>query len=112
MNLLPLALISAVMLCSPLSARADPDPLSAYRWKHRLLVVYVPDTEASRATLLKMINRLIAPTSGCGGMLSAHRYPRRSARHRRVRRGRRGAHLVQPETAGTDLDGRGRLQET
>ena len=51
MSLLPLALVSAVMLFSPLSARADPDPLSAYRWKHRLLIVYVPDTEAGRATL-------------------------------------------------------------
>ena len=39
------------MLFSALSARADPDPLSAYRWKHRLLVVYVPDTESGRATL-------------------------------------------------------------
>jgi hypothetical protein len=51
MSLLLLALASSVMLFSPLSARADPDPLSAYRWKHRLLVVYAPDTEAGRATL-------------------------------------------------------------
>jgi hypothetical protein len=51
MSLLPLALVFAVMLFSPLSARADPDPLSAYRWKHRLLVVYVPDTDSGRATL-------------------------------------------------------------
>ena len=51
MSLVPLTLLSAVMLFSPLSARADPDPLSAYRWKHRLLVVYVPDTEAGRTTL-------------------------------------------------------------
>jgi hypothetical protein len=39
------------MLSTPLSAREDPDPLSAYRWKHRLLLVYVPDTESGRATL-------------------------------------------------------------
>lgn len=39
------------MVCSPLWALADPDPLSAYRWTHRLLVVHVPDTEAGRATL-------------------------------------------------------------
>jgi hypothetical protein len=39
------------MLFSHLPARADPDPLAAYRWKHRLLVVYVPDTEAGRTTL-------------------------------------------------------------
>ena len=51
MSLLPLALLSAVMLLSTLSARADPDPLSAYRWTHRLLVLYVPDTEPGRATL-------------------------------------------------------------
>jgi len=51
MSRLPLALVSAVMLFSALSARADPDPLSAYRWKYRLLVVYVPDTEAGRATI-------------------------------------------------------------
>jgi hypothetical protein len=51
MSLLPLALFVAVVLCSPLSARADPDPLAAYRWTHRLLLVYVPDTESGRATL-------------------------------------------------------------
>jgi hypothetical protein len=51
MSVLTLALLAAVMLLSPLSTRADPDPLSAYRWKHRLLVVYVPDTESGRATL-------------------------------------------------------------
>ena len=51
MSLLTLALLSVVMLLGPLSARADPDPLSAYRWKHRLLVLYVPDTESGRATL-------------------------------------------------------------
>ena len=51
MSDLTFALLSAVMLFSPLPAGADPDPLSAYRWKHRLLVVYVPDTESGRATL-------------------------------------------------------------
>ena len=51
MSTLTLALISAVMLCCTLAARAEPDPLSAYRWKNRLLVVYVPDTQAGRATL-------------------------------------------------------------
>lgn len=51
MGLLPLALLGAVMLSSPLSALEHPDPLSAYRWKHRLLIVYVPDTESGRATL-------------------------------------------------------------
>ena len=51
MSTLTLALLSAVMLFSSLSARADPDPLSAYRWKHRLLVLYVPHTQAGRATL-------------------------------------------------------------
>ena len=39
------------MLSSPLSALEDQDPLSAYRWKHRLLLVYVPDTESGRSTL-------------------------------------------------------------
>jgi hypothetical protein len=29
----------------------DPEPLSAYRWTHRLLVIHVPDTEPGRATL-------------------------------------------------------------
>jgi hypothetical protein len=48
---LTLALLSAVTLLTPLLARAEPDPLSAYRWKHRLLVLYVPDTEPGRATL-------------------------------------------------------------
>ncbi|WP_291980527.1 DUF4174 domain-containing protein [Luteitalea sp.] len=51
MRLATLALCSVVMACSPLWAFADPDPLSAYRWTHRLLVVHVPDTEAGRATL-------------------------------------------------------------
>ena len=48
---LTLALLSAVTLLTPLSARPDPDPLSAYRWTTRLLVLYVPDTQAGRATL-------------------------------------------------------------
>jgi hypothetical protein len=48
---LTLALLSAVTLLIPLSASADPDPLSAYRWTNRLLVLYVPDTQAGRATL-------------------------------------------------------------
>ena len=48
---LTLALFSAVMMFGALSSSADPDPLSAYRWKHRLLVLYVPDTESGRATL-------------------------------------------------------------
>jgi Domain of unknown function (DUF4174) len=51
MRLFPLALVSAVMMFGALLSSADPDPLSVYRWKHRLLVVYVPDTEAGRATL-------------------------------------------------------------
>jgi hypothetical protein len=51
MTTLTLALLSVVMLASPLSAGADPDPLSAYRWTNRLLVLYVPDTESGRATL-------------------------------------------------------------
>jgi len=51
MGLFPLALLGAVMLSNPLSAREDPDPLSAYRWKHRLLVVYMSDTESGRAAL-------------------------------------------------------------
>ena len=48
---LTLALLCAVTLLTPLSASADPDPLSAYRWTTRLLVLYVPDTQAGRATL-------------------------------------------------------------
>ena len=51
---LTLALLSAVTLLTPLtppSARPDPDPLSAYRWTNRLLVLYVTDTQAGRATL-------------------------------------------------------------
>ncbi|MCC7178910.1 MAG: DUF4174 domain-containing protein [Acidobacteria bacterium] len=48
---LSLALLSAVTLLAPPSAGADPDPLSAYRWTHRLLVLDVPDTEPGRATL-------------------------------------------------------------
>ena len=51
MSTLTLALLSVVTLLTPLLARAEPDPLSAYRWKHRLLVLYVPDTEPGRATL-------------------------------------------------------------
>ena len=51
MRLITVTLLSAVSLVSALSARADPDPLSAYRWEHRLLVVYVPDTELGRTTL-------------------------------------------------------------
>jgi Domain of unknown function (DUF4174) len=51
MRIATLALLSAVMLFSPLSARVNPDPLSAYRWTHRLLVLDVPDTEPGRATL-------------------------------------------------------------
>jgi hypothetical protein len=51
MSTFTLALLSAVMLFNVVSARADPDPLSAYRWKQRLLVLYVPDTQAGRATL-------------------------------------------------------------
>ncbi len=43
------ALLSAVLLFGSLSAGADPDPLSAYRWKHRLLVLHAPDTPAGRA---------------------------------------------------------------
>lgn len=46
-----LALCVAVMGCVPLWAFADLDPLSVYRWTHRLLVVHVPDTDAGRATL-------------------------------------------------------------
>jgi hypothetical protein len=51
MSVVALALLSAVMQFSPLSARVDPDPLSAYRWTHRLLVVYVPETESGQAML-------------------------------------------------------------
>lgn len=51
MRIATLALLSAVMLFTPLSARVDPGPLSAYRWTHRLLVLDVPDTEPGRATL-------------------------------------------------------------
>jgi len=51
MSTLTLALLSVVTLLTPLLARAEPDPLSAYRWKHRLLVLYVPDTEPGRARL-------------------------------------------------------------
>jgi hypothetical protein len=48
---LTLALLSAVRLLAPSSAGADPDALSPYRWTHRLLVLYVPDTEPGRAML-------------------------------------------------------------
>ena len=51
MSFFTVALFSAVMMFGALSVSADPDPLSAYRWKHRLLVLYVPDTEPGRATL-------------------------------------------------------------
>jgi hypothetical protein len=37
MSFLTLALFSAVMMFGALPSSADPDPLSAYRWKHRLL---------------------------------------------------------------------------
>ena len=46
-----LTLLPALMLSSPQSAGAAPDPLSTHRWTHRLLVLYVPDTEPGRATL-------------------------------------------------------------
>jgi len=52
MSFLTLALFSAVMMFGALSSSADPDPLSAYRWTHRLLVIYVPDTDSGRAALL------------------------------------------------------------
>jgi len=29
----------------------EPDPLSQYRWAHRLLVIHVPDTESGRLTM-------------------------------------------------------------
>ena len=51
MSSLTLALLAAVTLPGSLPVGADPDPLSAYRWKHRLLVIDVPDTQAGRATL-------------------------------------------------------------
>jgi hypothetical protein len=51
MRIATLALLAAAVLCRPLSAVVDPDPLSAYRWKSRLLVLDVPDTESGRATL-------------------------------------------------------------
>lgn len=51
MSTLTLALLSVVTLLIPLSASAGPDPLSAFRWTNRLLVLYVPDTQAGRATL-------------------------------------------------------------
>lgn len=51
MHIATLALLAAMMLWSPLSARVDADPLLAYRWTHRLLILYVPDTEPGRATL-------------------------------------------------------------
>jgi hypothetical protein len=51
MTLATLSLLSVVLLFTPQSARVDPDPLSAYRWAHRLLVIHVPDTEPGRATL-------------------------------------------------------------
>ena len=46
-----LALLSSGFLFGSLLARVDSDPLSPYRWKHRLLVLYVPDTGPGRATL-------------------------------------------------------------
>ena len=39
-SFLTLALFSAAMMFGALSSSADPDPFSAYRWKHRLLVLY------------------------------------------------------------------------
>jgi hypothetical protein len=51
MSFFTVTLFSAVLMSGALLSSADPDPLSAYRWKHRLLVLYVPDTESGRATL-------------------------------------------------------------
>jgi hypothetical protein len=51
MSSLILALLCAVTLPGALPGSASADPLSAYRWKQRLLVLYVPDTQAGRATL-------------------------------------------------------------
>jgi hypothetical protein len=51
MILASLALFAVMMLFPSQSTRVEPDPLSTYRWTHRLLVLHVPDTEAGRATL-------------------------------------------------------------
>jgi hypothetical protein len=46
-----LALLSVAIVLAPALARAEPDPLFAYQWKNRLLVVDLPDDEAGRRAL-------------------------------------------------------------
>lgn len=51
MTLATLVLLAVVMPFKSQSIPVDPEPLSTYRWTHRLLVIHVPDTEPGRATL-------------------------------------------------------------
>lgn len=51
MTLAALVLLAAMMPSMTESTRGDTDPLSRYRWTHRLLVIHVPDSEAGRAAL-------------------------------------------------------------
>lgn len=46
-----LALLCAATLLGSHSSGAEPDPLAAYRWEHRLLVLHLPDTDAGRKVL-------------------------------------------------------------
>jgi len=51
---MPLAILTLLALLMPFSSqptRMDADPLSTYRWTHRLLVVHFPDTESGLAAL-------------------------------------------------------------
>jgi hypothetical protein len=51
MTLATLALLAVMMPFTSQSPPVEPDPLSTYRWTHRLLVLHVPDTKQGRATL-------------------------------------------------------------
>ena len=51
MTLAVLTLLAVLMPINSQATRMDADPLSTYRWTHRLLVVDFPDTESGRAAL-------------------------------------------------------------
>jgi hypothetical protein len=59
-----LALLSTSIVLTSSLAHAEPDPLSAYQWKNRLLVVHLPDDEAGRHALEAMEKSLDALTTG------------------------------------------------
>lgn len=51
MTLATLAILAVLMPYAFQSSRVEHDPLSTYRWTHRLLILHVPDTASGRTTL-------------------------------------------------------------